>query len=251
MIGTSEPQERRGQDATVDSEACRKWQPLAGAETIWHAEGDMEGTPLRSVAVRLRDGRLAVYSPARGLGREAHGQLRRIGLPGLLVAPNHYHTLGLREWAAAYPEAAVVSSVRASARVQRQCRRPVGDEAALRSALPPEVSVLVPPGTRTGELWLSAPTPRGRAWIVGDGFFNIARTPRGVMGLLLVALGSSPGLRIGSGFRWLLRDRAAYRAWLLERLAREPPTVLVPCHGEVLCDPLLPARLKQLAEIRL
>jgi hypothetical protein len=70
------------------------------------------------------------------------------------------------------------------------------------------------------------------------------------MGLLLVILGSSPGLRIGSGFRWLLRDRAAYRAWLLQLLASQPPTVLVPCHGEILCDPGLPARLRHLVEKR-
>ena len=39
--------------------------------------------------------------------------------------------------------------------------------------------------------------------------------PRTVMGLHLRALGISPGLRIGSSFRWLIRDRPTYRQWLL------------------------------------
>ncbi len=108
--------------------------------------------------------------------------------------------------------------------------------------------MLVPPGTRTGELWLSTPAPGGRAWIVCDAFFNIARAPRTPMGLLLRALGIAPGLRIGTSFLWLLRDRAAYRSWLLAKLAEERPTLLVPSHGDVLADAALPDRLQRLVE---
>jgi hypothetical protein len=251
MDGAKSTQDRSQAGPDPDGAGCRKWLPLDGSGTIWQATAHRQGVPLRSVALRLPGGGLAVYSPLRGLGAEAHAELRRIGRPELLVAPNHYHHLGLPEYAAAYPEAAIVSSSAASARLRRKSGRPVGDEAPLRAALPAGASILLAPGARAGELWLSTDTARGRAWIVGDGFFNIARTPRDLMGLLLVALGISPGLRIGTSYRWLLRDRVAYRAWLLELLDRQPPTVLVPCHGEILFDPALPARLRQLAETRL
>ncbi len=227
------------------------WRPVLGADSVWRAESVVSGVPLRSVAVRLRDGQLAVYSPIRGLPRAAHAQLAALGRPALLVAPNHFHNLGLPEYASAHAGAAIVSSATAAPRLRRRCGHPVGDESALRARLPADAAVLVPPATRAGEMWLSLLTPAGRAWVVGDGFFNIARTPRTPMGLLLSALGISPGLRIGSSYRWLIRDRAAYRTWLLDQLSREAPTVLIPCHGEILSDSALPARLRQLVESRL
>jgi hypothetical protein len=228
-----------------------KWRPLAGFETIWHAETRSQGVLLRSVAVALEDGRLAVYSPIRGLGAEAHAELAAIGRPAALIAPNHYHNLGLGEYATTYPGVQILASTVALPRLADRCRQQVSDVATIQPALPPHTSLLIPPATRNGELWLRLETPADRAWIVGDGFFNLARTPRSAMGLLLLALGISPGLRIGSSFRWLIRDRAAYRRWLLDTLARHPPTVLIPCHGEILRDPALPARLKRLAETRL
>jgi hypothetical protein len=71
------------------------------------------------------------------------------------------------------------------------------------------------------------------------------------MGLLLSALGIAPGLRIGATFMWMLRKRAAYRSWLIGAIAKDAPTMLVPCHGTVLRDPALPDRLRRLAETRL
>lgn len=213
---------------------------------IWQAGTVRLGVPLRSVGFRLADGRLAVYSPILGLGEDAHRTLKALGEPALLVAPNHYHHLGLAEYATAYPQSGIVGSSRAVRRLQTRCRHPVEDEERLRQALPSNVSVLVPPGTRTGEMWLSVAGAAGRAWIVGDAFFNIARTPRSLIGLVLKVLRICPGLRIGDSFRWLVKDRRSYRAWLLETLAAERPTILIPCHGDIVVDDALPDRLESL-----
>jgi hypothetical protein len=225
----------------------KNWQPVAGFGTLWQTTRPRSGAPLRSVAVALGDGRLAIFSPLRGLGDETHAELAAVGRPAFLIAPNHYHNLGLTEHVARYPDATVVAAAAAIPRLARRCKLRVESE----TALPPALAVLVPPATRNGELWLQLQTPAHRAWIVGDGFFNLARVPRSPIGLLLRALGIAPGLRIGSSFRWLIRDRARYRQWLLETLASQPPTVLVPCHGEILDDQALPARLRRLAETRL
>jgi hypothetical protein len=218
---------------------------------VWRAERVRNGVPLRCLAIRLTGGRLAIYSPIKGLGRSAHEELAAVGLPAFAIAPNHFHHLGLREFAAEYRELTIVSSATAAPRVKRLCGRQVHDESALRGVLPPGVSLMVPPGTRAGELWLSIESPAGPAWTVGDAFFNIARTPRTAIGLLLWLLGISPGLRIGTSFRWLVRHRRDYRRWVLEALAAQRPTTLIPCHGEMLTDPALADRLSALVERRL
>lgn len=237
---------------TTRAPAFTIWRPLAEAGNVWHATTTGPGgVPLRSVAVRLVTGEVAVYSPIRGLGPAAHHELLRIGEPSVLIAPNHYHSLGLREYAAAYPRAEVIAGQAAVPRLTRLCRRAVREPAGQNGTLPAGVSWLPAPATRQGELWLSLAGAGGRTWIAGDGFFNIARTPRSPLGLLLRLLGICPGLRVGTSFRWLIRDRATYRDWLLDLIAREGPTTLVPCHGDVLADRALPARLRELAEQRL
>jgi hypothetical protein len=227
------------------------WRPIAGLEGLWHAERMVSGVPLRSVALRLADGRLAIYSPVRGLGKAAHLALTKIGQPAILIAPNHYHNLGLSEYAATYPGIATVGSTVAAPRLRRKCTNDLSDETLLRQAFPSNVSLLLPPGTKTGEVWISVESSNARVWIVGDAFFNIAKTPRSAMGLLLRILGISPGLRIGTSFRWLLKDRAVYRRWLIEALCSQQPTFLVPSHGDVLVSPRLPRLLERLAETRL
>jgi hypothetical protein len=138
------------------------------------------------------------------------------------------------------------------ARHRRRAAAIAGDPSRRRAAgaLPANLSLLVPPATRAGELWLSFDSPAGRAWTVGDAFFNIARTPRTPIGFLLWLLGISPGLRVGASFRWLVRDRGAYRRWLLDTIAAQRPTTLIPCHGDILTDPQLPDRLQRLVERR-
>jgi len=226
------------------------WRALPSLDGAWCAERVINGVPLRALALRLTDGRLAIHSPIRGLGRAAHRELAAIGRPAFAIAPNHFHNLGLGEYADAYPGVAIVSSPTAARRLKHRCRRDVHDLSLLRGALPAHLSLLVPPGTRAGELWLSIESAAGRAWAVGDAFFNVARTPRTPIGLLLWILGISPGLRIGASFRWLVRDRAGYARWLLDAIATQRPTTLIPCHGDILSDAQLPDRLTRLVERR-
>lgn len=233
------------------SAAPARWEPIPLAEGVWTAERPRLHVPLRAVALRLADGGVAVYSPIKDLGPDAHRALKALGPPALLIAPNHHHYLGLPEFAATYPQASIVASAVALARVRARTRCEVGADTALRARLPPHVSVLVPPGTRGGELWLSLATQRGRAWVVGDAFFNIARVPPTPIGLLLRALRVAPGLRIGDPFRWLVRDRPAYRRFVLDALHADRPTTLIPCHGQILADGDLPERLERLIETRL
>ena len=227
------------------------WRSIADLDGIWQTDLITQGAPLRAVAFRLIDDRLGVFSPVRGLGADAHAALAALGRPALLVAPNHFHNLGLAEYADAHPGSVIVTTAVAAPRTRAKCKREVEDDTRLSAALPEHISLLVPPDTRTGELWLSVRSARARAWIVGDAFLNIAKTPLSPIGLVLKALACSPGLRISTSFRWLLRDRTAYRRWLLAKLEEERPTILIPCHGDIIVDESLTERLQRLAEARL
>lgn len=69
--------------------------------------------------------------------------------------------------------------------------------------------------------------------------------------MLLKTLRMAPGLSISATFKWMLKDRAAYRDWLLAQIEREKPTVLIPSHGQIINDANLPARLADLVRARL
>jgi hypothetical protein len=48
-----------------------------------------------------------------------------------------------------------------------------------------------------------------------------------------------------------VRDRAVYRACVFKALTCEPPTILIPCHGDIVTQPGLAERLRQLVEARI
>ncbi len=140
-------------------------------------------------------------------------------------------------------------AARRLARKERGRFAPLSDIAGV---LPAGAELLSPPGLKNGEVWLRIASGDRVTWVVSDAFFNLAANARGFMGLVLRATGTAPGLRIGRTFTLLaVGDTAPYRDWLLERIAADRPTTLVPGHGAVLADADLPARLDALVRARL
>lgn len=239
----------------MDAGLCHAgvWAALCDRSGLFSAERRaLDGWCVRSVALPLRTGGLLLYSPTRSLGEEAHGWLAALGTPQFLLAPNHFHHLGIGEHRERYPSSVICASERARPRVERMTGQRVHSLDGLRQVLPPHVTVLEPEGTRAGEVWLRVETRDGVAWVVSDAFFNMAQTPAGLSGLFCRATGTTPGLRVGSTFLWLaLSDRRRYRRWLLDQLAADRPRMLVPGHGEVIAGVDLSDTLRILAEKRL
>lgn len=229
------------------------WEPIDTDAGLWRAEKrTKQGWSIRSTAVRMADGRLLVVSPIRGLGDAAHDELRAIGEPAALLAPNFFHNLGLREYAERYPDAVVVASDVAAPRVHKKTRLAIESLDALRGRLPGHVSILEPDGTKNGEVWLRVDTGAGVAWCVADALFNVPASPTGLIGLFLRRTKTVPGLCIGWTFlSWGLRDRAAYRTWFERRLDLDRPTRLIVAHGEDAAGDDLPDRIAELAARRL
>lgn len=235
--------------AQHDRTTSLAWQPVAGLTGVWEIRRKHGAIPLRAVAVALGDDRVCVYSPIPRAGEPAMNQLRAIGRP-ILLAPNAYHTLGLPEHAAAFDGAPVIASDLAYQRIKRKTQLSVEDPRLLQAHLPSHVSLLQPPDLRNGEVWLSVRDATRCAWIVCDGFLNLPRLPGSVMGFALRLMRMGPGLSIGATFKLLMKDRRAYREWLLAKIAEDRPTMLIPSHGDLIDDEQLPERLERLVRQR-
>ncbi len=233
--------------------ASTGWQPLDVGTPLWSFERcDKAGWSLRTIALPLAPAKLLVVSPIRGLPEEAFTGLAALGEPATLFAPNHFHHLGLAEWRARFPGVRVVASEAALPRLRAKSPVPFEPLAALAAALPANVRFLEPPGLKNGEAWVRVQGAGGVVWVVSDAFHHVVEPVRGVEGVLLRALGIVPGLRIGTTFKLLaVRDRRAYREWVLEQLDADRPTALVVGHGEAVKGPALAEQLRALVQSRL
>jgi hypothetical protein len=99
-------------------------------------------------------GGVCVVSPTRGVDPSALAA--HAGDVRFLLAPNHYHHLGVASWLASCARAVAVCSEAARPRLVRKVDTPWGELEDLAAALPEDASILVPEGTRNGEVWLEA-----------------------------------------------------------------------------------------------
>ena len=193
---------------------------------------------LCATTLPLADGSLFVYSPITELRKAANAPV------SAMLAPNHFHNLGIKPVLAAFPDAAVYASAVARPRVAKLTGVELLPLDELRARLPEGVTLLEPPGTRAGEVIMEVLTDDGPVWCAADAFFNIAHPLLSKAGFAMRLFGNGPHLKIGATFRYIaVRDRKAYFAWLRETLDARKPTVLVPGHGDVVRDKDLSSRL--------
>jgi hypothetical protein len=201
------------------------------------------GWSLNMVLVRLGDGRVLVHSPT---WHDDPALVEASGRPAALFAPNHFHHLGLKRFRAQWPDAIGVASDGARPRLAQKGH---ALEPLAAAPLPAGARWLEPPGLKNGEAWLAL---ADGTWIVCDAFFHCNRPVTGLTGFVLRRTRTVPGLCVGQTFRWLgVRDRRAYREWLLDTLRATPPRRVIPSHGEILDGDDVPDRLRAVAEARL
>lgn len=186
---------------------------------------------------------VVIHSPTF-IDEATFAAIEALGPVRALVCPNHFHWISVRRYRERFPEARVIADARAVPRLAGKLG--FAPEPATWSAW------RSPAGLKNGEGWLSLPAPDGPTWIVCDAFFNVDRPVQGVMGAVLRWTRTVPGLSIGRTFQWLaVADRAAYRGWLLARLAEEQPRRILVSHGEGLEGPDLESRVRAVAAERL
>lgn len=215
-----------------------RFEALDGLEGVYTATRDN----LRCTALRLTSGGLCLFSPVRGLGDSAIASLRDLGEVEILLAPNHWHNLGLQEYARAFPDASLCASPRASVRLASVTQLRFEDLARLQPLLPQSVRLVPPAGLKTGEVWLSIAGAERHAWVVVDAFCGPAGKTRDV--------GHEPGI-LGTFPKFGIGDRTVYLDWLERQIEADKPTVLVPCHGAVVEGGQLPGKLRRLVAANL
>jgi hypothetical protein len=225
------------------------WEPIDETLGLWTAEYRVPLMKARCAAARLDSGGYLVFSPGTGLAEEFR---ERVGNAEVLLVPNSYHHLGIPSWREAFPEAAVAAHPEGHARLAKQGRTDLQTLDAVAGALPEHLEILEVPSTKIGEIWLKVRSDSGLTWLVGDAFFNMPLARRFRTRLFQKLVKSAPGLSLSQIMKYAgLRDRTAFKQWVLARLEEDAPRRLVPLHGAVLEADDLPHQLRALLDRRL
>jgi hypothetical protein len=226
--------------------ASATWQPIIDGR-LWEAERlSGAGFPLRTVALELPGGGTCVISPTRGI--DPAPIVERAGDVRYLLAPNHFHYMGIAPWLEKCPRALPVCGPVARPRLTKKVEIPWTDLEELAAALPEDASLLEPEGTRNGEVWLRV----GSTWVVCDAFFNLPVMPSGALGIFCRLTSMAPGLKIGGTWKYLaLKDRTKYAAWLERTLEQHPPERLIASHGAIAEGADLADQIRALVRARL
>ena len=207
------------------------WSTIDGeAGVLWREYSFTKGATATTLVFRGVDG-LVVVSPGTRMTDRDYDALREHGEVRALVANNTFHHLGQAPWRARFPGAVSYAPSGTLKVLQKKAPsvpfRPLSD-----LALPAHVRCDDPPGFKTGEALFSIRTKKGAAWFTGDLLTNIQRTPPPPLRWFFTWTDSAPGFRLFKPAVWfLIRDKKALRAWMLERLASDPPSIVVPAHG--------------------
>lgn len=189
---------------------------------------------LRCMITDLRDGGVCLYSPVE----KTSAALLETHDVRFLFAPNHYHNKGIAEHVAAFKAAGVVASDAARPRLEKVTGCRFGDLAELRKALPDSVSLVEPEGLKTGEVWTIVRAEDELVWIVTDAFCGLQ---------------DKGDERARAGFlktfpTYGLEDKKRFSDWVRQRLSEEVPTMIVPCHGEIVRGAALDTEITALLE---
>ena len=178
-----------------------------------------------------------------------------------IIFPNAYHHMGVQQWLEAFPAACLYASERA---IEQLKEKGFADQTIMpleqsQPPLPEHYDVLFPPGHKAGDIWLRKQNPVGRhctntsSWITCDSFLNYDRlSNQPIARFMQKVLGAAPGLKISQVVKWfILNNRQSFKAWVLNQLYQDNPTTLIPSHGEIRQDPLLPASIRKVINQRL
>ncbi|WP_422041374.1 hypothetical protein [Roseibium sp.] len=187
---------------------------------------------LRCVITDLREDGVCLYSPVQ----KTSAALAETYDVRFLFAPNHYHNKGIAEHVATFKDADLIASDAARPRLKKVTGYRFGDLAELRKALPDSVSLVEPEGLKTGEVWMVIRAAREIVWVVTDAFCGLQ---------------DKGDERARAGFlktfpTYGLEDKKRFSDWVRQRLSKEVPTMIVPCHGEIVEHEALGAEINAL-----
>lgn len=227
------------------------WDTIDAQQSQWLARYGVTGFTSHSLGIQLIDGTYLVYSPGCKLADSfAETVSDKVSY---LLCPNHFHHLGVKEWQKKFPEAKVIASANAVKKLKNKGHKSVEEMTDLAAQLPAGVEIVEVPDSKTGETWVVTKTEKETSWMVCDAFFNWkSKAKNPLMRMVQVMAQAGPGLCLSSIYiRVSIKNKEAYRQWMHQRLQADEPSVLIPCHGEIIRDDHLGGRLSLLVDGRL
>lgn len=206
---------------------------LAGLSHIYVAERG----ELRCTAIQLKNATVCLFSPVLGIGVESIASIARIGDVRFLLAPNHYHNNGLKQYQRTFPSARLCASEVARPRLEKVTGLSFDSLVELKLELVDGMTLVEPRGLKTGEVWLRVTDERTVAWLVVDAFCG-ARAARGRIAARPQVLGTFPNFGVS--------NKQDYLDWVMARIKAERPTLLVPCHGSLVKSTRLASQLERI-----
>lgn len=206
------------------------------ADNIITAEGEIHmpvgNIHRRMTIVRLRDGRLVVWS-AVSLDEEQMQSVERFGRPAFLIVPNPYHRTDAKAWKDRYPAMRVVAPEGA--------REKVGEivpvDATTATFDDSDVNLITVPGTKEQEAALEIINPNGVTLVVNDIVANI-RDVHGFSGWMLKLMGfagDEPHVPVPIKMM-LVENKKALAAQLLRWAGIPTLKRIIVSHGEIISD---------------
>jgi hypothetical protein len=215
----------------------QEWQVLphgpltALGNDLYTVEGELK-MPLgesrrRMTVVRLRDGRLVIYS-AMALDEPQMTRLLALGRPAYLIVPSSSHRLDIVPWKKRFADLKVV----APSGAREQVSKVAAVDATQADFNDPRVELSVVAGTGEQEFALMVQTESGKTLIVNDLIFNLPKL-EGAGGVMLRLLGFGPGHPQMPKLVMLklMKDKAAVRKQLESWAQVEGLQRIIPSHG--------------------
>jgi hypothetical protein len=216
------------------------------APRLWQVTGRMKSPPLpRNMVVhQLDDGGLVLHSVV-ALDEAGMTKLESLGRPRVMIVPSGYHRLDAAVYKERYPDIEVVAPASARAKVEQKVRV----DATAEERLPAfGWHCHAPTGLRQTELIFEIAAGATRALVVNDVLFNIPNHLPGFGGWLLKVLGSTGRFGVTPiGRVAVLKDKSAFKQWLLATAARGDVGLLTVSHGDPVTSDVC-ARLREAAE---
>jgi len=230
------------------------WFQLKAHPEVYYGQYLVPNFISNSVAIRASENHWVLISPGEKMLNNLPDELNVKGIKLSIIFPNAFHYMGVNAWLEQFPEAKLYASKKAKQRLEKKGFKQILILENDQPELPKGYEVLIPPGHRGGDVWLSQ---QGREdnnlWITCDSFLNYERVSKQPIARILQSLlGAAPGLKMSQVIKWLLLDRKTmFKSWVLNQLQKDNPSILIPSHGEVDSDPELTKRLRVLIETRL
>ena len=216
---------------------------------LWVGEYANGSNVINTSIVDLGNGDLLALSPGMGFTDEHFAELDALGCIKALVSPGAFHHLGMPAWKKRYPDAPLYGPHSSIAHIAKQHPElePVQSFDALRSLLSDEFELGEVDGCKHPDIFLALTRDGTTTWFTNEVLTNAADYPRNpVFRFVFWITGNGPGLLANTLTAWLIgANKPVVRAFYEAKTESIPPQRLVPCHGEVVEDHELGARIRE------